>query len=104
MSEISITPKIIKQTELVRKECLKLQELLDDEMLDKTFIWYADELEVNIIPDMFRKNKRTREENVPNEDNEDDEDDVEVKPNHKVMFKVDGSQSLHRLYLSHKLS
>jgi hypothetical protein len=45
---------------------------------------------INIIPDLFRKQKRIREENVPEEE---DEDDVEVKPKQKVLFKMDGSQS-----------
>jgi hypothetical protein len=38
----SITPEINEQTELVRKEYIRLRELIDDEMLDKTFIRCAD--------------------------------------------------------------
>jgi hypothetical protein len=61
-------------------------------MLDTTFIWCSDELDINIIPDVFRKEKRIREENVAEDDGEEDED-VEVKPKQNVIFKVDGSQS-----------
>jgi hypothetical protein len=87
MAEISITPEIIEQTELLLKECMRLQELIDVEILDKTFIWYPNELEVNTILDIFRKEKRTREENVAEFD--DENKDVEVKPKHNVIFKVD---------------
>jgi hypothetical protein len=48
-----------------------------------------------MLPDTFKKEKRTRDENVPNEDDdeEDDDDDIEVKHKQKVIFKVEGSQS-----------
>jgi hypothetical protein len=36
MSEVIFTPEIFEQKELVRKECLKLQALIDDKMLDTT--------------------------------------------------------------------
>jgi hypothetical protein len=98
MSEVTFTPEIFEQKDKVLEECLKLQALIDEEMLNTTFIWCSDECEVNIIPDVFRKQKRTREEKVA----EEDEEDVEVKPKHNVIFKVDGSQSFHRLYLGPK--
>jgi hypothetical protein len=48
-----------------------------------------------MIADFFRNEKRIREENVPNEDDdeEDDDDEIEVKPHHKIIFKVEDYQS-----------
>jgi hypothetical protein len=48
-----------------------------------------------MLPDIFKKEKRKREQNVINEDNDEkeDDDDFEVKQKRSVLFKVDGLQS-----------
>jgi hypothetical protein len=90
MSEIKFTAEIFEQIDLVQEECRTLQALLDDNVPDTTFIWCPDEDKVNIIPDLFRKEKRTREPIVINDDNdEDDDDEVEVKRKHSSVFKRD---------------
>jgi uncharacterized protein YaaQ len=71
----------------------KLQALLDDKVPNTTFICSLDENKVIMLPDLFKKEKRTREQNVTNDDDEkDDDDDIEVKPKHSVLFKVDESE------------
>jgi hypothetical protein len=92
MSEVTFPPEIFEQKNKVQEECRKLQALLDDKVLDTTFILCSDELDINIIPDVFRKEKSIREENVAEDDEEEDED-FEIKPKQNVIFKVDGSQS-----------
>jgi hypothetical protein len=67
---------------------------------DTSFIWSPDEDNAIMFSGLFKKEKRTREENIAEDD--EDEDDVEVKPKQNVIFKVGGSQSLHRLYLGPK--
>jgi hypothetical protein len=87
VSELNFTTGIIEQTDKVLKECRKLQILLDNKVPDTVFIWCFDEFEVNTILYVFRKEKRTGEENVAEDD--DENKDVEVKPKHNVIFKVD---------------
>jgi hypothetical protein len=97
MSEEILSLNVIKQVYKVAKECIKLQGLIDEEMEDIVFMWCADKNYVNIITNIFRKQKRTREKNV--EEEEEEEEEIEVKLKFNVIFKVDGSQCLYRLFL-----
>jgi hypothetical protein len=71
MSEVKFTPEIFKQTDLVQAECRKLQELLDDKVRDTTFRYCAEEDKVIMLPDLFKREKRTREIVINEDDDED---------------------------------
>jgi hypothetical protein len=80
-----------EQREKVQKEFIKLQVLVDAELEDSTFIWNPESKFVQITFDIFRKEKKTREK--------DEEEDIKEEPKHSIVFKVEGSQSFHCLYL-----
>jgi hypothetical protein len=69
--------ELLEQSEKVQEECVKLQAFVDPE---SNFI--------HITSDIFLKEKRVREE------------DVEDEQSQKVIFEVEGSESLHHLYHS----
>jgi hypothetical protein len=74
--------KLLEQKEKVQKECVILPVLVDAKLETSTFIQHPKSNFVRITIDIFRKEKRTRKEDV--EDNEDI----------KVIFKVEGSKYL----------
>jgi helix-turn-helix protein len=80
MCELYFTKEIYEQKNKVQEECRKLQVLLDKNIPKTSFIWTPDDDEVIMLPDLFKKEKRIREQN------EDDEDEVEVKPKHSVLM------------------
>jgi hypothetical protein len=72
--------EMLEHREIVQKEYVKLQTLVDVELEDSTFIWYSEPNFVYVTFDFFKR-KRGREE------------DEEEEAKHRVVFKVEGSQS-----------
>jgi hypothetical protein len=87
MSLNMFSSELTEQREVVRKECMKFQVIVNKELKDNTFIWHAESNYVHVTFDFFRT-KKPREDYV-----EEDDDDVEVKPKHSILFKVDRSQN-----------
>jgi hypothetical protein len=56
---------------------------------DSTFIWHSEWNFVHVRYNIFRKDKRIREE-----DEEEEEEYIKEEPKHTVYFKVEGSESL----------
>jgi hypothetical protein len=54
--------ELLEQKEIVQEEYIKLQALVDVQLEDSTFIWHPESNYVDITADIFRKEKRTREE------------------------------------------
>jgi hypothetical protein len=56
----------LKQSEKVWKEYIKLQALVDTEFEDSTFICHPESNFVHVTFDIFKKEKRTSEEEEKN--------------------------------------
>jgi hypothetical protein len=82
--------ELLAQREKFRKECKMLQALVDAELEESTFIWYPQSNYVHVTYEIFRKEKRIREEDA--EEEEYVEEDAKEEPKHTVLFKVEGSQ------------
>jgi hypothetical protein len=72
--EIMFSSVLLNQRTKVEKECKKLQALIDIETSETLFIWSPDANSVNIVPDIFRKNKKIREDEDEDDDDDDDDD------------------------------
>jgi hypothetical protein len=86
MSLNMFSPELLAQREKVRKECRILQALVDTELEGRTFIQHPESNFIHVSFDIFRKEKRVREEDA-------EEENIKEEPKHTVVFKVEGLQS-----------
>jgi hypothetical protein len=86
--EMMFSAEVAEQRDLVEKQCIVLQTLIDSELEDTStsFLWCSNKKNIIITDDIFRRKRKFR--HVINDDNDDDDDDDDKQDSIRLKFEL----------------